>query len=58
VIPGILGAITKIWRTDSELREKSLFGESRMDEESRRSVALICGGAAILVLVVGFFALV
>ncbi len=39
-----------IWRADTEMRDNSLLGESRLDKESRRFVAWLCGGAIILLL--------
>jgi hypothetical protein len=43
--------IARIWRADSEMRDRSLLGESELDKQSRRSVAWLCGGIiALLVL--------
>jgi hypothetical protein len=52
----IISMVEKIWETDTELRDQSLFGESRQDRQSRRFVAWICGGAiALLILLIIIF---
>ena len=40
--------IASIWRADTELRDSSRLGESRLDRDSRRFVAWLCGGAITL----------
>jgi hypothetical protein len=33
--------IARIWKADSEMRDRSLLGESEFDKEARRSVACL-----------------
>jgi hypothetical protein len=50
MIGGLIELIATIWPADSEMRDNSLLGESRLDKESRRFVAWLCGGAIVLLL--------
>ena len=43
--------VATIWKADSEIRDSSLVGESKMDRRSRRWVSLICG--TLIFLLVG-----
>ena len=49
MIGDLIDLIASVWRADSELRG-SCLGESRLDRESRRLVAWLCGGAIVLLL--------
>jgi len=52
-MPGpLIELIARIWEADSELRDRSRFGESELDKRSRRTVAWICGGAIAILPVV------
>jgi hypothetical protein len=47
----LIELIARIWEADSEIRDRSLLGESELDKQSRRGVAWICGGAIALVII-------
>lgn len=54
----LIELVRRIWHADSEMRDRSLMGESELDRQSRRAVAWICGGLiALLFLVVILWAL-
>jgi hypothetical protein len=53
MIDGIIEMILQIWRADSNMREGSVVGESRMDRSSRHYVALICGSLIAVISVIG-----
>ena len=45
--------IARIWHTDSQMRDRSLLGESEWDKQSRRFVAWLSGSIIGLLLLVG-----
>ena len=49
----LIELVARIWRADSEMRDRSLFGESEMEKRSRRSVAWLCGGTIALLVLAG-----
>jgi len=52
MIDALIELIASIWRADTELRDSSRLGESRLDRDSRRFVARLCGGAITLLLAI------
>ena len=52
MIDALIELIASIWRADTELRDSSGLGESRLDRDSRRFVARLCGGAITLLLAI------
>jgi hypothetical protein len=56
LIAHLIELIAHIWSADTQMRE-SLLGESEGDKQSRRFVALICGGTILLLVcaVVGWW---
>ena len=48
----LIELIARIWEADSEIRDRSVLGQSELDKRSRRSVAWICGGAIAVVVIV------
>jgi len=50
----LIELVADIWRADSQIRDRSILGESEMQRRSRRSVAWMCGGIIALLLVAGF----
>ena len=51
MLGSLIDLIARIWEADSEIRDRSLLGESELEKQSRRSVAWICGGAIALLLI-------
>ena len=49
----LIELVARIWEADSEIRDRSLLGESELDKRSRRSVAWLCGGAIALLVLAG-----
>ena len=49
----IVALIAQIWQADSEIRNRSLLGESEFDRQCKRSVARLCGGAIVLLVLSG-----
>lgn len=49
----LIQLVATIWHSDSEIRDSSLVGESRMDRQSRRLMAWLCGGAIFLLTIAG-----
>lgn len=49
----LIELVARIWEADSEIRDRSLLGESEMEKRSRRSVAWLCGGVIALLILVG-----
>lgn len=49
----LIELIARIWHADSEIRDGSVLGESELEKRSRRSVAWLCGGAIILLIIAG-----
>jgi hypothetical protein len=52
MLGSIIELIARIWAADSEIRDRSVFGESELEKQSRRSGAWLCGGAIALVTIV------
>jgi len=50
MIEALIELIASIWRADTDLRDTSRLGESRLEMESRRFVGWLCGGASTLLL--------
>ena len=46
----LIELIGNIWGADTELRNRSIAGESEFDRDSRRFVAKVCGGAIAVVI--------
>jgi hypothetical protein len=54
LIGDLINAVAQLWWTDSEMRDSSpMTAGSQFDRESRRFVALLCGGVIILLLIAG-----
>jgi hypothetical protein len=49
----LIELVMRIWQADSEIRDRSLLGESEMEKRSRRSVAWLCGGTIALLVLAG-----
>lgn len=47
----LIELVARIWHTDSEMRDRSLFGESEMEKRSRRTVRWVCGSMILALLV-------
>jgi hypothetical protein len=47
----LIDLIARIWEADSEIRDRSVFGESELEKQSRRTVAWVCGGAIALIFI-------
>ena len=45
--------VARIWHADSQMRARSLLGESEFDKRSRRFVACLCGGTIALLILAG-----
>ena len=43
-LAALIELVVRVWHADSQMRDRSLFGEAEADRESRRSVARWCGG--------------
>jgi len=52
-IAQLVELISDIWHADSQVRDRSILGESEADRRSRRSVALLCGGVILLLVLAG-----
>jgi hypothetical protein len=46
--------VAQIWGADTEIRDRSILGESEMDRCSRRFVAWLCGSIIFILIVAGF----
>jgi len=53
-IGDLIELVASLWQADSELRDRSVFGESEMERGSRRFVAWFCIGLILLLAAVGF----
>ncbi len=53
MLADLIELVADIWRADSEIRDRSLLGESEWDKRSRRSVAWLCGGTIALLVLAG-----
>ena len=51
MIGPLIELIARIWEADSEIRDRSVLGESELDKQSRRTVAWICGGAMAILFI-------
>ena len=49
----LIELVVRIWHADSEIRDRSLLGESELEKRSRRSVAWLCGGTIALLILAG-----
>jgi hypothetical protein len=49
----LIELVAEIWHTDSKIRHRSLFGESKMERQSGRFIALLCGGFIALLVIAG-----
>jgi hypothetical protein len=47
-IGDLIELVAGLWQADSELRQRSAFGESEMERGSRRFVAWLCIGLILL----------
>lgn len=54
LIGHLIELIAQIWQADSEVRDRSILGESDLERKSRRSVAWLCGGTIALLLLAVF----
>jgi hypothetical protein len=52
LIPQLIELIASSWSADTEVRDRSLLGESEDDKQSRRFVALLCRAAILLLICV------
>jgi hypothetical protein len=52
LIAHLIELIAHIWSADTQMRDQSLLGESEDDKQSRRFVAVLCGGAILLLICV------
>ena len=46
--------VGRIWEADTEIRDRSILGESEMERGSRKFVAWLCGGIIFILVVAGF----
>jgi len=53
VLGELIELVVRIWHADSEIRDRSLLGESELEKRSRRSVAWLCGGTITLLILAG-----
>jgi hypothetical protein len=53
MIGELIELVAHIWHADSEIRDRSLLGESELDRRSRRSVAWLCSGMIVLLVLAG-----
>ncbi|MCX6927616.1 MAG: hypothetical protein NT154_31070 [Verrucomicrobia bacterium] len=53
LIGQLIDLVAEIWRADTCVRDRSILGESGLERRSRRSVAWLCGGAIILLVLAG-----
>jgi hypothetical protein len=49
----LIEIVARIWHADSEIRDRSLLGESELDKRTRRSVAWLCSGTIALLVLAG-----
>lgn len=47
----LIELIARIWCADSELRNRSIFGESKMEQDARKMWAWIFAGGLVLLVV-------
>ena len=53
MLGNLIELVARIWHADSEIRDRSLLGESELDKRTRRSVAWLCGSAIVLLVLAG-----
>jgi hypothetical protein len=53
LIAQLIELVAEIWHADSQVRDRSMLGESGLERKSLRSVALLCGGTIVLLLLGG-----
>ena len=53
MIAELIELVARIWHADSEIRDRSLLGESELDQRSRRFVAWLCGGTIVVLVLAG-----
>jgi len=53
MIGRLIELVVRIWHADSQIRDRSLLGESEFDKRSRRTVGWLCGGTIVVLLLVG-----
>jgi hypothetical protein len=41
----LIELVARIWYTDSQIRNRSALGNSKLERQSRRLVGWLCGGA-------------
>ena len=46
--------VARIWDADTKIRDGSILGESKLERDSRRSVAWLCGGIIFVLTAIGF----
>jgi hypothetical protein len=49
----LIELVARIWQANSQMRDRSLFGESELDRPGRRFVAWLCGRAIVLLMLAG-----
>jgi hypothetical protein len=49
----LIELVARIWLADSEIRDRSVLGDSELDRQSRRFVAWLCGGTIALLVLAG-----
>ncbi|MEO5914209.1 MAG: hypothetical protein ABIS50_08255 [Luteolibacter sp.] len=49
----LITLVALIWQTDSQMRERHVFGQSEMDKSSGRFTAWLCGGIIGLLALAG-----
>jgi len=55
LIESLIEIVAGIWQADTEIRDRSHFGESELERRARWFVAWLCGGFIVLIAVAGFF---
>jgi hypothetical protein len=50
----LIELVAQIWETDTEIRNRSVLGESELERRSRRFVAWLCGGTIAALVLAGF----
>ena len=53
LIAQLIELVASIWDADSNVRDRSILGESELERKSRRSIACLCGGVIGLLLLAG-----
>jgi hypothetical protein len=49
----LIELVARIWHADSEIRNRSVLGDSDLEQQSRRFVAWLCGGTMVLLVLAG-----